>query len=144
MAGSVHKGYRLSVELVERIDAWAEAHDMTQAEAVRRLLTIALDGTEDEKPTADADVLAVLRDNVRDLRQTVATLTAQLSEKDEQIRRVADLADHAQALQAAQAHSNLLEATEAITVQQQATKQGTAQPTGWRARVARWLMGGED
>lgn len=165
---TVHKGYRLDVELVERLDAWAEAHGMTQAEAVRKLLASALEdaggdqekeatrsarsqGQEDKRleaedaPTAapDADTRAMLGEHIRDLRATISTLTAQVSEKDAQIRRLADIADHAQALQAAQAQTQLLEAAGAVDVQQGVEQEGT-QRQGWRARLARWIAGGRE
>lgn len=162
---TVHKGYRLDVELVERLDAWAEAHGMTQAEAVRKLLAAALEdadkgheGEEDARsthsqgqeggedaptPTAGADTLAMLGDHIRDMRATISTLTAQVAAKDEQIQRLADIADHAQALQAAQAQTQLLEAAGAVDVQQGVEREGT-QRQGWRARLARWIAGGKE
>lgn len=168
---TVHKGYRLDVELVERLDAWAEAHGMTQAEAVRTLLAAGLEdageGQEEEgvhsthtqgqgsdgenlpnwevdgATTADADTRAMLGEHIRDLRATISTLTAQVAEKDAQIRRLADIADHAQALQAAQAQTQLLEAAGAVDVQQGVEQEGT-QRQGWRARLARWIAGGRE
>lgn len=168
---TVHKGYRLDVELVERLDAWAEAHGMTQAEAVRTLLAAGLEdageGQEEEgvrsthtqgqgsdganlpnwevdgATTADADTRAMLGEHIRDLRATISTLTAQVAEKDAQIHRLADIADHAQALQAAQAQTQLLEAAGAVDVQQGVEQEGT-QRQGWRARLARWIAGGKE
>lgn len=168
---TVHKGYRLDVELVERLDAWAEAHGMTQAEAVRKLLASALEDTSEDHEkeatrsartqgqggdganlpnwevdgatAADADTRAMLGEHIRDLRATISTLTAQVSEKDAQIRRLADIADHAQALQAAQAQTQLLEAAGAVDVQQGVEREGT-QRQGWRARLARWIAGGKE
>lgn len=155
---TVHKGYRLDVGLVERLDAWAEAHGMTQAEAVRRLLEAGLeDGGEGQEgqeaegqedagsptPTADADTRAMLGEHIRDLRATISTLTAQVAEKDAQIRRLADIADHAQALQAAHAQTQLLEAAGAADVQQGVEQEGT-QRQGWRSRLARWIAGGKE
>lgn len=155
---TVHKGYRLDVELVERLDAWAEAHGMTQAEAVRALLAAGLEDAEPSQegeeaegregggaptPTADADIRAMLGEHIRDLRATVSTLTAQVAEKDAQIRRLADIADHAQALQAAHVQTQLLEAAEAVDVQQGVEQEGT-QRQGWRARLARWIAGGKE
>lgn len=152
---TVHKGYRLDVELVERLDAWAESHGMTQAEAVRRLLEAGLEdadagqeGKEAEgqgapTPTADAETRAMLGEHIRDLRATISTLTAQVAEKDAQIHRLADIADHAQALQAAHAQKQLLEAAGAVDVQQGVEQEGT-QRQGWRARLARWIAGGKE
>ena len=164
---TIHKGYRLDVELVERLDAWAEAHGMTQAEAVRTLLAAGLeDAGQEEKeaggqegeghaedaptPTADAETRAMLGEHIRDLRATISTLTAQVAEKDAQIHRLADIADHAQALQAAQAQTQLLEAAGAVDVQQGVEREGTGveqegtQRQGWRARLARWIAGGKE
>lgn len=162
---TVHKGYRLDVELVDRLDAWAEAHGMTQAEAVRKLLAAALEDTGEgaarsthtpgeereggtgaattQPPTADADTRAMLGEHIRDLRATVATLTAQVAEKDAQIHRLADIADHAQALQAAHARTQLLEAAGTVDVQQGVEQEGT-QRQGWRTRLARWIAGGKE
>jgi len=157
---TVHKGYRLDVELVERLDAWAEAHGMTQAEAVRTLLAAGLEddgegqevedvrsthtqGQEDGAGTADAETRAMLGEHIRDLRATVSTLTAQVAEKDAQIHRLADIADHAQALQAAHAQKQLLEAAGAVDVQQGVEQEGTSRQ-GWRARLARWIAGGRE
>lgn len=152
---TVHKGYRLDVELVERLDAWAESHGMTQAEAVRTLLAAGLEdagegqedkgleGEEPPTPTADADTRAMLGEHIRDLRATISTLTAQVAEKDAQIHRLADIADHAQALQAAHAQKQLLEAAGAVDVQQGVEQEGT-QRQGWRARLARWIAGGKE
>lgn len=150
---TVHKGYRLDVELVERLDVWAEAHGMTQAEAVRSLLAAALEGEDDSqekegqegerKGTADAETRAMLGEHIRDLRATVSTLTAQVAEKDAQIHRLADIADHAQALQAAHAQKQLLEAAGAVDVQQGVEQEGTHRQ-GWRTRLARWIAGGRE
>lgn len=126
---TVHKGYRLDVELVERIDAWAEAHGMTQAEAVRTLLTTALDGgvqrEETPRATADAELRAELGQHIRDMREHISTLTAQLAEKDRQLKQAHDLADHAQQLQAV-SMANRLQEAERKTL---------------RTRLARWLAG---
>ncbi|MGN8690221.1 hypothetical protein ACTND8_09985 [Atopobiaceae bacterium HCP3S3_F7] len=176
---TVHKGYRLDVELVGRLDAWAEAHGMTQAEAVRTLLAAGLEdageGQEEEgvrsthtqgqgqgqgsdgatlpnwqgkgATTADADARAMLGEHIRDLQAAISTLTAQVAEKDAQIRRLSDIADHAQALQAAQAQTQLLEAAGAVDVQQgvqQGVEREGTQRQGWRARLARWIAGGKE
>lgn len=173
---TVHKGYRLDVELVGRLDAWAEAHGMTQAEAVRTLLAAGLEdaggGQEEEgarsthaqgqgqgsganlpnwqgkgATTADADARAMLGEHIRDLQAAISTLTAQVAEKDAQIRRLSDIADHAQALQAAQAQTQLLEVAGAVDVQQdvqQGVEREGTQRQGWRARLARWIAGGKE
>ena len=141
----VHRGYRLDAELVAQIAAWAEDHGTTEAEAVRTLLAQALASGDagQEGQAAGADTLAMLGDHIKDLRANVSTLTAQLAEKDAQIHRLADLADHAQALQAAQAKTQLLEAAGTVDVAQGVEQQGT-QRASWRARLARWIAGGEE
>ena len=143
----VHRGYRLDAELVAQIAAWAEDHGITEAEAVRTLLAQALAsgdaGQEEQGQASGAETLAMLGDHIKDLRANVSTLTAQLAEKDAQIHRLADLADHAQALQAAQAQTQLLEAAGTVDVAQGVEQQGT-QRASWRARLARWIAGGEE
>lgn len=81
------------------------------------------------------ETIDVLRASNTGLRATVSTLTAQLDVKDRQISRLADIADHAQALQAAQARTQLLEAAGAVDAQEGTQRQG------WRARLARWIAG---
>lgn len=110
---SVHKGYRLDVTLVSRIDEWAEAHNMSHTDAVRALLASALDTYDDEREREEYKQTTnfELRGNVEDLRRSVETLTAQLEVKDEQIRRLAEIAEHSQLLTAAHIAKGLPEAT---------------------------------
>lgn len=148
---TVHKGYRLDVELVARIDEWAEAHDMNQADAVRQLLAVALDAGEAEehheeaKATANAELRELYGTHIKDLRASVATLTAQIStkdaqiaEKDEQLRRLQDIADHAQMLQAAHVAGRITDG-EPVAVEHQET-----QRRGFWGWVARKLQGTEE
>lgn len=146
--GTVHKGYRLDEGLVERLDAWAEAHGMTQAEAVRSLLARAMDedGAEREEDTTTADELraeawreqrAMLGEHIRDLRANVSTLTAQVAEKDRQIARLQDIAEHSQILQAAHVAGELQGAGD---VPQDGT-QTEAQPRGLWAWLAKKIGG---
>lgn len=116
---TTQKTYRLDNELLERVDRWAEDHQTNQANAVRRLIVMGLDSDEQatgaaspeeeqrevERLTASMEHLkeqkALLSDHILTLKDTVATLTAQLNEKDQQLRRANDLAEHEQILQAA-------------------------------------------
>ena len=145
--GTVHKGYRLDEALVERLDAWAEAHGMTQAEAVRSLLARAMDedGAEREEDTTQAaddlqaeawrEQRAMLGEHILDLRQTVSTLTAQVAEKDRQIARLQDIAEHEQVLQAAHV-GRAISGDVAHDVSQE-----EAQPRGLWAWLARKIEG---
>ena len=138
---ATHRSYRMDDALLSRLRAWAEDHGTTEADALRRLLAAALDAEEqagdaeeagEGRGAADPDTLAMLGEHIRDLRATISTLTAQLREKDDQLARALTLADHAQALQAAHAQTQLIEASDLAK----------AAP-GWRLRLARWIGGGE-
>lgn len=143
----VHKSYRIEAGTVAEVEAYAHEAGVSNSEAVERLLRAGLDaGQEDQAGGRGADlqgVCDVLRQSNADLRQTVSTLVAQLAVKDEQTRRLADIADHAQALQAAQAQTQLLEAAGAVDAQQGIEQDGTRRQ-GWRARLARWIAGGKE
>ena len=142
----VHKSYRLDEETVARVTSWAEERGVTITQAMEQLLAAGLDAQDGEQEqaqaTADAEMRAMLGEHIRDLRATVSTLTAQVSEKDVQIRRLTDLADHAQALQAAQVRGQLMEAAEAVDVAHVGTQDETQRP-GWRVKLARWIAGRE-
>lgn len=142
----VHKSYRLDEDTLARVTSWAEEHGITTTQAMEQLLAAGLDAQDgeerQEQEQADADTRAMLGEHIRDLRATVSTLTAQIGEKDEQIRRLTDLADHAQVLQAAQVRGQLMDAAEAMDVAHDGTQDET-QRTGWRMRLARWIAGGE-
>lgn len=142
----VHKSYRLDEETVARVTSWAEERGVTITQAMEQLLAAGLDAQDGEQEqaqaTADAEMRAMLGEHIRDLRATVSTLTAQVSEKDVQIRRLTDLADHAQALQAAQVRGQLMEAAEAVDVAHVGTQDETQRPS-WRVKLARWIAGGE-
>ena len=143
----ITKGYRLPADLVEQVETWAQEHEVTQAEAVRRLLTAALAADEGEgqragqEQAAEAELVRELREHVISLKAQVSAMTAQaeqarqdaqaqLTAKDEQLRAALGLADHAQQLQAAQAKQAqaLIEA-------------GTAPRPGVLERVRRWWAG---
>jgi hypothetical protein len=109
----VHRSYRLEEETVSRVDAYASAHGIKQTEAVELLLTSALGGDGEDRADAEnaSDVTEILHGNLADLRRYADTLTAQLEEKDRQIAKkdvqieaLNNIADHAQALQAADKH----------------------------------------
>lgn len=142
----VHKSYRLDEETVARVTSWAEERGVAITQAMEQLLAAGLDAQDGEQEqaqaTADAEMRAMLGEHIRDLRATVSTLTAQVSEKDVQIRRLTDLADHAQALQAAQVRGQLMEAAEAVDVAHVGTQDETQRPR-WRVKLARWIAGGE-
>jgi ABC-type transporter Mla subunit MlaD len=99
----VHRSYRLEEETISRVDAYASAHGIKQTEAVEMLLTSALNGDRETEASTEtvSDVAEVLRGNLVDLRRHADTLAAQLEEKDQQIKALSDIANHAQALQAA-------------------------------------------
>lgn len=112
----VHKTYRLDADLVAQVEAWAQAHGTNQGEAMAQLLSRGLvdqderpdlGGADQDEQAPGADLVAVLRGNVADLRGQVNTLTAQLAAKDEQISGLMALAGRAQALQAAEAARSL-------------------------------------
>lgn len=130
-----HKGYRLDTDLLDRIDAWAEEHGTTEAEAVRSLLALALerDGettAADLRESADGEAEALRRelatlkaqadtwheqkamlgDHITTLKEQTYTLTAQVAEKDRQIERLQDITEHSQILQAAHVAGTLRDA----------------------------------
>lgn len=130
---------RLEAESVEALDAYASAHDLSRAEAVEVAIK-SLDhedapGTSQKPPEVPEDaerpethaedhraVVEVLRASNADLRQEVSRLWLQISEKDQQIRSLQGIADHAQQLHAA-------EVTRALP------------PTGPRPSFWSWLTG---
>lgn len=150
--GKRHVSVRLEESTIEAVDAWAEAHGMTRTAALESIVmaglggasgtpvdavdaTEARDGTE--VPAGDMRAVCdVLRASNADLRAEVSRLWSQLGEKDRQIASAHELADHAQALQAAQAQTKLLGAADVA--------QGGTRGTGWRGRLARWIAGGKE
>lgn len=147
----VHKSYRLDEETVERVAAWADEHHVTVTQAVEQLLSTALDAgdAEEERAEGDAGVRAMLEDHIKTLKTQLDVLNTQLTtqleakdrqiaEKDEQLRRAHELADHSQMLQAAQVRGQLVEGVTAID------KYDGQQHTSWRKRLARWIAGGEE
>jgi hypothetical protein len=147
----VHKSYRLDEETVERVAAWADEHHVTVTQAMEQLLSTALDAgdAEEERAEGDAGVRAMLEDHIKTLKTQLDVLNTQLTtqleakdrqiaEKDEQLRRAHELADHSQMLQAAQVRGQLVEGVAAID------KYDGQQHTSWRKRLARWIAGGEE
>lgn len=147
----VHKSYRLDEETVERVAAWADEHHVTVTQAMEQLLSTALDAgdAEEERAAGDAGVRAMLEDHIKTLKTQLDVLNTQLTtqleakdrqiaEKDEQLRRAHELADHSQMLQAAQVRGQLVEGVTAID------KYDGQQHTSWRKRLARWIAGGEE
>ena len=147
----VHKSYRLDEETVERVAAWADEHHVTVTQAVEQLLSTALDAGDAEEDGAegDAEVRAMLEDHIKTLKTQLDVLNTQLTtqleakdrqiaEKDEQLRRAHELADHSQMLQAAQVRGQLVEGVTALD------HYDGQQHTSWRKRLARWIAGGEE
>ena len=147
----VHKSYRLDEETVERVTAWADEHHVTVTQAVEQLLSTALDAgdAEEERAEGDAEVRAMLEDHIKTLKTQLDVLNTQLTtqleakdrqiaEKDEQLRRAHELADHSQMLQAAQVRGQLVEGVTALD------HYDGQQHTSWRKRLARWIAGGEE
>lgn len=135
------KTYSLDEQTIEKLDAWAKAHDMSASAAVDDLV---MRGTSQEATegheTADTDTPghSDAAGHIEDLRGQIAVLTAQLDEKDEQLRRrdeqidgLMSLADHAQALHAAD--KRIDEAT---------GDDQTPKRKGIRQRLGTWLLKG--
>jgi chromosome segregation ATPase len=106
----VHRSYRLDEDVIARVDSYASTKGIRQTEAVELLLTSALDDRKQATATAEnaSELTEVLQGNLADLRRSLDTLAAQLEEKDRQIEKkdlqieaLNNIADHAQALQAA-------------------------------------------
>lgn len=147
----VHKSYRLDEETVERVATWADEHHVTVTQAMEQLLSTALDAgdAEEERAEGDAGVRAMLEDYIKTLKTQLDVLNTQLTtqleakdrqiaEKDEQLRRAHELADHSQMLQAAQVRGQLVEGVTALD------HYDGQQHTSWRKRLARWIAGGEE
>lgn len=104
--GKVSRTYRLTPEQAAGLKAYAESLGATETAAVGMLIESA--GSATAAPAAPArneeepSLVAALREHNESLRAQVATLTAQLEVKDEQIRSAHALADQAQRLHAAQ------------------------------------------
>ena len=143
----VHRSYRMEAETVERVAAWAEEHGKTITQAMEELLARAMDEdmAEREEDTAQAadeaqaeawrEQRAMLGEHIRDLRANVSTLTAQVAEKDRQIARLQDIAEHEQVLQAAHV-GRAISGDVAHDVSQE-----EAQPRGIWAWLARKIEG---
>ena len=160
-----HKSYRLEAATVEAIEAYAEAHGITNSEALAALVAAGSAEREDARPErAERGGGSGAAGHVADLRAEIATLTAQLAEKDRQISGLMAIADQAQRLQAAEATRALAEArTDAEAAPAAYQGHATAPERGedgeedagpadgaqtapqeaetWGARLKRWLMG---
>lgn len=109
-ASKVQRNYRLPKELVERVQTFSESHGISETEGATRLLALGLE-SDDKSKQEQSDVIAevqalkeqrdILREYLATTKEHVSTLAVQLAEKDEQIRRLHDIAEHAQALEAA-------------------------------------------
>lgn len=85
---------------------------------------------------------AMLGDNIRDLRETVSTLTAQVNEKDRQIERLQSTLEHSQILQAAHVAGAIRQSnTDVPQEDTQPDAQTDAQPRGVWAWLARKIEG---
>ena len=107
----LHRSYRLEESVVERVAAWAEEHKLSTTQAVERLLVAGMEAEGEDREAVESlksqaeaweEQKMLLGANLRDLRESVATLTGQLAEKDHQIARLHDAVEHAQVLEAAQ------------------------------------------
>ena len=168
MAAKVHTTLRLDPDVAQAVEAWARDNGMGKGAAVEALLkaAIGVEARANQEGTArnqqDAGKLvALLEANVADLRAQVSTLTEQIAVKDEQIRGLMDIADHAQTLHAADVRALMSAAddVEPETVQDEpedaeppageqdgpqdakSTQRENERPAGLWARIKRALMG---
>ena len=109
---------RLDADVMERLDAYAEASGISRTEAVERAVSSLTEAAQEaaQEPQEDAGgperaethagdlraVCEVLRASNADLRAEVSRLWSQLAEKDRQIAAAQGIADHAQQLHAAE------------------------------------------
>lgn len=119
----VHRSYRLEESVIERVTAWAEEHHTTTTTAIEVLLTRAMESDDtdraEESRNDDLEDLrrqieilesqaeawraqrTTLGDYIATLKESTYLLKEQLMRKDEQISRLQDTVEHAQALEAA-------------------------------------------
>lgn len=167
MAAKVHTTLRLDPDVAQAVEAWARDNGMGKGAAVEALLKAAIDvearanqeGSSRNQRDA-GEIVALLEANVADLRAQVSTLTEQIAVKDEQIRGLMDIADHAQTLHAADVRALMsADDVEPETVQDEpedaeppageqdgpqdakSTQRGDERPAGLWARIKRALMG---
>lgn len=112
--GKAHISARLDDGILEALDAFAAREGITRTQAVERAVMALVQGPEraqegaqeahgaDVPPADLRAVCEVLRASNADLRAEVSRLWAQVGEKDQQIQRAQELADHAQKLHAAE------------------------------------------
>lgn len=108
----VHRSYRLEEDIVRRVSLWADEHQVTITQAMETLLAEALDAGDVAEAggaatplEAENEALRAQRDILREYlgatKEHLSTLTAQVAEKDRQIARLQDIAEHSQMLEAA-------------------------------------------
>jgi hypothetical protein len=79
---------KLSQQLTATIDAWAEAHQLTRADAIRRLLELAL-AASPPPALQPGDTLAIERDAVRQIEDMLdPALPAE--ERERRVRRLTE------------------------------------------------------
>lgn len=66
---------RIDAEVLARVEEYAEGAGITRAGAVERLVVAGLDGDRSRSGSVDAEVVAILKDEVLHLRKTVSELT---------------------------------------------------------------------
>lgn len=105
---------RLDADVMERLDAYAEASGISRTEAVERAVSSLTEAAQEPQEAAGGAeraethagdlraVCEVLRASNADLRAEVSRLWSQLAEKDRQIAAAQGIADHAQQLHAAE------------------------------------------
>jgi len=93
---TLQKAYRLDTELLARIDEWADAHQVNQAMAVRRLLAIGLDSDE-TAGASNRDEIDRLSELVREkeasedeARREIERLNARVASLEEQKAMLGD------------------------------------------------------
>lgn len=122
MATKKHVTIRIDSDVLSTLDAWAKGHGVSRTAALERLVVDGI-GTDKEDPPEGPErptegrqdgeraethtedlraVCEVLRASNADLRADVSRLWSQLATKDEQIRTLTGIADHAQQLHAAE------------------------------------------
>lgn len=144
----VHRSYRLDEDVVGRVSAWAEEHGTTTTQAVETLLVAALGAGDVPEAGRDTTALEaenealreqrdILREYLATTKEHLSTLTAQVAEKDRQIERLQDIAEHSQMLEAAHVAGAIAGGTD---VPQNETQED-ARPRGVWAWLARKIEG---
>jgi antitoxin component of RelBE/YafQ-DinJ toxin-antitoxin module len=137
-----HFSFRLEEDTAEALDRYAKAHAMTRAQVVEALIKGATDAQEAPQQASkkqdgqqgNKETLEALKDNIADLRRQQETLRAQLAEKDRQLTSLAEIANHAQALQAAEKQLS--------STSEDTDEEGKSKRPRLKERLGRWLMKG--